>query len=223
VEPHFSPAQLEELMQVDQGAAVSREAVGIFRTPGALQGAIDELLSSGFHRSVLSLLASEAAVVGKLGHIYTKVDVLADDPDVPRAAYVAGEDIGDAEGAIIGGLVYVGATVAVGAVVASGGTLLAAIAGAALAGGAGGLIGSVLAEWLGDHHADYLQEQIDRGGLLLWVQTRDAAREARAVEILGKYSAEKVHVHELPLVAEEAWRSRRQFSLGRHELMIVAR
>ncbi len=191
-------------MQVDQAVDVSREAVGIFHSPQGLQGAIDELLSSGFHRAELSLLASELAVVEKLGHRYAKVDVLADDPAVPRAAYVSTEAIGDAEGALIGGLVYVGATVATGAVVASGGTLLAVIAGAALAGGAGGLIGSVLAKWLGNHHAHYLQEQIERGGLLLWVRTWDAAKEERAVEILTKYSAEKVHVHGLPLVAQDA-------------------
>lgn len=191
-------------MEIDQAAEMSREAVGIFHRPEELQGAIDELLSSGFHRAELSLLASEEAVVEKLGHIYTKVEVLADDPDVPRSAYISTEAIGDAEGALIGGLVYVGATVAAGAVVASGGTLLAVLAGVTLAGGAGGLIGSVLARWLGAHHAHYLQEQIERGGLLLWVRTRDPAREARATEILRKYSAEKVHVHGLPLEAQAA-------------------
>jgi len=191
-------------MEIDQTAELPREAVGIFHSREEFQGAIDKLLRSGFDRAELSLLASEAAVVEKLGHRYAKMDVLADDPDVPRAAYVAGEDIGDAEGGIIGGLFYVGATVAVGAVVASGGALLAAIAGAVLAGGTGGLIGSVLAKWLGGHHAHYLQEQIERGGLLLWVRTRDAAMEARAIEILGKYSAKKVHVHGLPVGAQEA-------------------
>lgn len=191
-------------MEVDQAAEMSREAVGIFHSPDDFQDAIDELLSSGFHRAELSLLASEAAIVEKLGHRYAKVDVLADDPEVPRAAYVSTEAIGDAEGGIIGGLVYVGATVAAGAVVASGGTLLAVIAGVALAGGVGGLIGSVLAKWLGDHHARYLQEQLERGGLLLWVRTRDSAREERAVEILTKYSAKKVHVHGPLLDAEAA-------------------
>lgn len=186
-------------MQVDQDVEVSREAVGIFHSPEALQNAIDELLNSGFDRAELSLLASEAAVAEKLGHRFAKVDELTDDPDVPRAAYVAGEDIGDAEGGIIGGLVYVGATVAAGAVVASGGTLLAAIVGAALAGGGGGLVGSVLAKWLGDHYAHHLQEQIDRGGLLLWVGTRDPASEERAIEILGRYAADDIQVHDLPL------------------------
>ena len=44
-----------------------REAVGVFTSENDLQAAIDELLSSGFHRAELSLLASEEAVNEKLG------------------------------------------------------------------------------------------------------------------------------------------------------------
>jgi hypothetical protein len=114
-----------------------RETIGIFHRSENLQGAIDELLGSGFDRAKLSLLASESAVQEKLGHRYEKVNVLADDPTVPRSAYASTEAIGGAEGGLIGGLVYVGAMVAAGAVVASGGTLTAVIAAAGLAGGAG--------------------------------------------------------------------------------------
>ena len=121
--------------------------------------------------------------------------------DSATAAYVSTESIGDAEGGLIGGLMYVGGVAAAGAVVASGSTLAAAIAAAALAGGVGGLIGSVLAKWVGDHHAHYLQEQLDRGGLLLWVRTWDAEDEMRAVEILRKHSASDAHVHALPAEA----------------------
>ena len=188
-------------MQVGQEDDTVREAVGVFHRSEDLQGAIDGLLSSGFHRAELSLLASEPAVEEKLGHRYEKVSALADDPTVPRAAYVSTEAIGDAQGGLIGGLTYVGAAVAAGAVVASGGTLAAVIAAAALAGGAGGLIGSGLAKWVGDHHAHHLQEQIERGGLLLWVRTRNAEDEERAVGVLRKYSGDHVHVHSLPVIA----------------------
>ncbi|WP_206377554.1 hypothetical protein [Sphingobium sp. TB-6] len=191
-------------MAIDDAADLPREAVGIFHSSEQLQDAIDALLSSGFHRSELSLLASEQAVEEKLGHRYSRVDILADNPDVPRAAFVSTEAIGDAEGGIIGGLVYVGALAAVGAIVATGGTLLAVITGAALAGGAGGLVGSVLAKWLGEHHAHYLEEQIIRGGLLLWVRTRDPASEVRAIDILRKYSADQIHIHSLPHAALDA-------------------
>jgi hypothetical protein len=113
---------------------------------------------------------------------------------------VSTEAIGGAEGGLIGGLMYVGAAAAAGAVVVSGGTLAAGIIAAVLAGGAGGLIGSILAKWVGDHHAHYLQEQMDRGGLLLWVRTWDAEDERRAVEILRRHSGSDVHVHALPAV-----------------------
>ncbi len=174
------------------------EAVGIFHRIEDFQAAIDELLSSGFHRSELSLLASETTVREKLGHPYRNVGALADDPAVPRSAYVSPEAIGDAEGGLIAALVYVGAAAAAGAAVASGGSLAAIVTAVVLTGGTGGLLGTVLAAWLGDYHANYLQEQIDRGGLLLWVRTRRPADERRAVEILKRHSGTEVHVHALP-------------------------
>lgn len=172
-----------------------REAVGFFVTADTLQEAIDDLTSSGFNRAELSLLAADHAVEEKLGHKYRKVAELEDDPKVARCSYVSTESIGDAEGALIGGPLYVAASAAVGVVLASGGTMAAAIIGAALAGGAGGLIGGILAKLVGDRHAHHLQEQLDHGGLLLWVRTWDRAHEKRAVDILKKHSGRDVHVH----------------------------
>ena len=79
-----------------------REAVGIFDNAQSLQAAADELMSSGFDRACLSLVAGHQAVEEKLGHMYEKVDNLEDDPAVPRKAFAAIESLGDAEGAIIG-------------------------------------------------------------------------------------------------------------------------
>jgi outer membrane lipoprotein SlyB len=174
-----------------------REAVGVFHEPDSLQEAIDELLSSGFDRAEISLLASEHAIETKLSHRYRKVAELEDDPRVPRTAYVSLESIGDAEGGLIGGLMYLGAVAAGGAAVASGGTLAGAFLAAAMAGGAGGLFGSALARLIDFHHADYLQRQLDKGGLLLWVHARDTEHEQRAKRILERHSGEDVHVHEL--------------------------
>jgi hypothetical protein len=188
-------------MPGDQEARVVREAVGVFIRSEDLQDAIDELLSSGFHRADLSLLASEHVVKEKLGHRYYKVDALQDDPNVPREAYVSPEAMGDAEGAVIGTLMYVGATAAAGAILVSGGTLAVAIAAVAVGSGAGAMIGSILAIWMGDHHAHYLQEQMEHGGLLVWVRTWTAEGEKRAVEILRRHSASDVHLHALPVAA----------------------
>jgi hypothetical protein len=188
-------------MSDKQEARAIREAVGVFDRPDKLQEAIDDLMSSGFDRAELSLLAAEKTVDEKLGHKYRKIAELEDDPIVPRCCYVSTESIGDAEGGLIGGLMYVGATAAAGAVVATGGTLALVIAAAALAGGVGGLLGSLLAKWVGDHHAHYLQEQLDHGGLLLWVRTWNSDKEKRASEILSRHSGRDVHVHTLPIPA----------------------
>jgi hypothetical protein len=188
----------EAAMTNEREAMGLREAVGVLGSAEALEAAIDELASSGFDRNEISLLATEKAVEKKLGHRYSKVAELEDDETVPRAAYVSTESTGDAEGALIGGLLYVGAIATAGAIVASGGTLAAVITGAALAGGTGGLVGAVLAKLVGDHHARYLQEQIDHGGLLLWVRTTTPEREARATAILARHSGQDVHVHTLP-------------------------
>jgi hypothetical protein len=151
-----------------------REVVGIFASSGDLQMAIDDLLSAGFDRMDLSLLASAAAVDEKLGHRFAKVETIADDQSLPRAAYVSLEAIGDAEGGGIGSLMYIGAMTAAGVVVAAGGS-------------GGGLIGAIVAKWIGSHHAHYLQDQLERGGLLLWVRAPDIAAERRAIDILQRH------------------------------------
>ena len=160
--------------------------------------AIDDLLSAGFDRMDLSLLASAAAVDEKLGHQFVKVETIADDQSLPRAAYVSPEAIGDAEGGVIGALMYIGAMTAAGVVVASGGTLAALVTAVVAAGGSGGLIGGIVAKWIGSHHAHYLQDQLERGGLLLWVRAPDIAAENRAIDILQRHSGLDVHGHTLP-------------------------
>lgn len=174
-----------------------REAVGVFQDAEALEAAVDSLLSHGFDRAEISLLAGERAVEAKLGHVYRRVQELEDDPDAPRRAFVSTAAIGDAQGALIGGLIFLGGAATAGALVATGGSLIGAAVAAALGGGAGGLIGSVLAGLVGDRHAQSLQEQLDRGGLLLWVRTRDAEHEEKALGVLTGAGASDVHVHGL--------------------------
>ena len=175
-----------------------REAVGVFNDAEALETTIDELQSSGFNRALISILAGEDTVKEKLGHMYEESKELEDDPGVPRTAFVSTAAIGDAEGGLAGGLLYVGAVAAVGAVVASGGTLAAAITAAVVGGAGGGAIGTALATLVAKHHADYLQEQIDHGGLLLWVRTMDAEHEEKAKAIMSRHSGQDVHIHDMP-------------------------
>jgi len=182
-------------MSIDCEGTSGCEVVAVFHTAESLESAVDELLSSGFDRAEISLLASERAVEAKLGHRYQRTSELIDLDGVPRTAFVSSAAIGDAEGGLIGGLAYVGATVAAGVAMVAGGAIAATIAAAVVAGGAGGLVGVVLANWLGQHHAAFFEKQLDHGGLLLWVRARSAAQAERAARILGKHCSEKVHVH----------------------------
>ena len=128
-------------MLAEQEACTIGEAVGAFRRIQDFQGAIDDLLNSGFDRSKLSLLASVAAKK-KLRQNYYNISGLAGDPTVRRAVYHSTEAIGVLEGGLIGAL-YSAAVAATGAVVL-GSTLATAIATTAIGAAAGGLIGAIL-------------------------------------------------------------------------------
>jgi hypothetical protein len=43
-----------------------------------------------------------------------------------------------------------------------------------------------------------MEKHLERGGLLLWVRTRDSKHEERAQYILTSSGAEDVHTHLLP-------------------------
>ena len=76
-------------------------------------------------------------------------------------------------------------------------SLRAAVGGAAIAGGVGELIGGAVSKLLDQHHAEYVDQQLARGGLLLWVHTADRDRETRACQILKRQAARDVHVHDV--------------------------
>ena len=179
---------------------ISREAVAVFHDERSLRAAVDELLISGLNRAAINLLAGQQTVEATLRHSYTKVTELEDDPGVPRIAYMGPDSRIEAESVTVGGLAYVGAVVSAGVVVASGGSILAALLAVTIAGGLGGLIGAALAKIIDKHHAHYLQLQLEKGGLVLWVTLSNPDQESRALEILKRLGADDVHVHQLPVI-----------------------
>lgn len=174
------------------------EAVAVFHDVDALDLAVDDLRKAGFKRDDISLLAGEDAVEKKLGHRYERVEDLEDEPGAPRAAYRTRAAVGDRKVVIMDTLTYLPAVLAAGTVVASTGVVAAAVTGTAIA---GALIGTVLARWLGEQHAEYLAEQLDHGGLLLWVRTHDKEQEETAMRILLAHAGTDVHLHQLPAQA----------------------
>lgn len=171
------------------------EAVGVFDSFEAQQAAFYDLRSVGFHHSDISLLGSQEALEEKLGKAYWQAPELADDPNAPRAHFVSEEGIGELEGAIAGGFFFVGSAIAMTALLTPASTLAASIAAVAIGGSPGAVIGTVLARRVGKHHKAYYENQIQHGGILMWVRTRDKEREELAVKILKGHSGHDVHVH----------------------------
>ena len=96
---------------------------------------------------------------------------------------------------------YVGAGVLMGPIAMAGGGVASILGGAAIGGGIGGAIGAVLAAAIGIEHANHIEEQLRRGGLLLWVRVWDLNQKVRALEILTRFSGQDVHVHEFPVAS----------------------
>lgn len=85
------------------------EVVGLFDSMDNLQSAIDDLLTHGFDRSEISLLAEDATAREKVG---AKRSVEIEDSDeAPRISYIENESLNEGKASLIGLLFYVGAIV----------------------------------------------------------------------------------------------------------------
>ena len=187
---------MEPVTRPDQ--PMIRETVGVFHQVADLEASVLELESSGFDRADISLLAAEAVMRKNFGDRYRRTEDLQDDPEAPRTSFVGKPVIGEAQGAAIGAFGYAGALGAAGLVFATGGAAAAAIAATVVGGGAAALVGSALAKWIGDQHAEKIDSQIRQGGLLLWVKTPDGEKESTARRIMSRHAATDVHAHALP-------------------------
>jgi hypothetical protein len=170
----------------------SREAVAVFDDSEKLESAVSELQSKGIDRSNLSFLAHASPTECPPGGLPR----LADDPATPREAPVTDTDL--RQGRVLA--TSLGATVAAfaaaGFAVATGGVAAAAAA-AVAAGGGIGAIGALIGRKLAENEISFLDAQLARGGVLLWVRTPDVDAERRALEVLHRHAAH-VHLNERP-------------------------
>jgi hypothetical protein len=130
-------------------------------------------------------------------HVPNNLRRAADDPATPREPVVSDTDLrqgrvlGTGLAATIAAFAAAGFTVATGGVAAA--TIVAAIAAAGGVGAASTLFGRTLAE----DQTSFLDAQLARGGVLLWVRTRDVPSERNVLDVLRRYS-DHVYLHDLP-------------------------
>lgn len=174
----------------------SREAVGVFPDPITLEAAVNELEKSGFDPAAISVLGADGVVRKRVG-LYRSVAEIEDDARAPRAPFVSRYKRTTDETAAVAFPLYIGGLAGLAAVVASGGALALAIAVAIIGTAAGASLGGLLAGAIAEHHAKQIQQQIEQGGLVLWVKVDDAGAETRALAALEKAGARDVHVHQI--------------------------
>ncbi|OFE11206.1 hypothetical protein PHACT_15310 [Pseudohongiella acticola] len=174
-----------------------REAIAVFIDPDNLKQAVRALLASGVSREQLGLLATEHSVRESLEEFYTFTNNSHEPDKAPVTAFVDKNAANEQQDSLGGSLFFAGTTGAAGAVVASsavfGGALLAALSGVV----AVGLVGALASKIIHQSDADFLQQQIDEGHILLFVRLLDASRERDILETLKNHHASDVKVHEI--------------------------
>ena len=158
------------------------EAIAVFNDPERLEEAVSELQSHGVDRAELSFLTHEGQTPPQ-------------DAALSREAVVTDTDL--RQGRVLGtGLAAtIAAFAATGFTVATGGVAAAVIAAAAAAGGIG-VVSTMIGRGLARDEQSFLDAQLRRGGVLLFVRIPDADIERRALEVLRRHSTH-VHLHEL--------------------------
>jgi hypothetical protein len=184
-------------MASQTGDATLREAVAVFDDEEEMRKAIFELESAGFDRADVSILPPMEAVRRKIGHELYRVEDAEDDPKMPRAVPVGPAAIGAAQGALIGGPIYVGAMVMTISSLIAGKAFSSIVMSGLFGASVGLIIGVLLAIIVKQRHNDHVKDHLDHGGLVLWVHIRDKEHEVRAEKILNSYKehARDIHLH----------------------------
>ncbi|MGD9545071.1 MAG: hypothetical protein AB7F41_14990 [Methylocystis sp.] len=169
------------------------EVVGLFDSVEKLQSAIDDLLTHGFDRSQISLLAEDDAAREKVG---TKSSTEIEDSDeAPRISYIETESLNEGKASLIGLLFYVGAIAGAIAVWTIRGSFAEAIFAGIAAGMVASLIGIGVIKLVQRRQRNWAQAQLARGGLLLWARTWTDDHERAALDAMERNGGHDVHVH----------------------------
>jgi len=174
------------------------EVVGLLPDVHAMEAAVQELLTSGFDRGEVSIMASDnPALAAGDDRALT-----GDDPQLARRAWVEPESRVQGQGALAVALGYVGAVTAAALTLSSGGAVVPVIGGAVFGAGAGAGLGTALGRLFDRRFARRMERQIASGGILVWADCRDDQTEDRAAQVLRRHGAS--HVHALPLRAGQS-------------------
>jgi hypothetical protein len=151
-----------------------RVRVGIFATIASASQAIDGLLAAGIPKNEISVICSDQTREAFFKEF--------PNPPLPTDHLPAAVATGGSVGAVIGGLVGLGALTATGIGVAVAGPLLVALGGGAMA---GSLIGAMSTRGFTKEMADFYDQAVTRGKILVAVEDdRDNTPKLTTVELV---------------------------------------
>jgi hypothetical protein len=177
-----------------------REVAGVFHSYDALDAAADELLQAGFDRADIDVIGDLRVAQRKLGGVYVAAEELADVPLVPRRPYMRREEAAVAASVAAGVLAAAGGLAVTYDIVASGGRPGLAFGAAAVAAlAAGGVATGFVARRLGRKTPPGMEWLVPERGIIIWVRVRTQEQESAAQEILKRYGADAVRVHEIEI------------------------
>lgn len=174
---------------------MTREVAGLFVSAEDLQNAVRDLEGTAFPRQDISVMGSRDDLQNIFGTKTVDPHVAMENPDTPRQALPRSEEKVIGAGAMVGVPAYIGA---MAVALSAGAVSFPAIIGAAVIGGlGGGTLGGIMLKLFGDRDTRHYEEQIEKGGLLLWVRTPDHEREEIAEEIMRRNNGREVHAHDI--------------------------
>jgi len=163
---------------------MSQAVIGLFDSFAQAQTAVNDLISAGFSRDDISVVANNVAgEFDNVTAVHDGINVSQGTGDLVKGAV---------RGGLYGGLTALAATVAIALIpgigpIAAVGPLTAFLAGAGVGAAAGGIIGALTGLGVPEAEAGFYAEGIRRGGTLITVHTSDS-RAIEARDILNRHS-----------------------------------
>jgi hypothetical protein len=161
---------------------MAKALAGFFHTRGEGESAEQALLSAGFTREQISLVAGDTR--GKSTPAIGTVEETGAESEAGQDAWVGGV-VGLAAGAIAVAIPGIGPLIAAG-------PLAGALGGLAVGAAAGGLIGLLRDHGISKEEAEFYAEGVKRGGSLILVHGIPADQTPHAKKILDEHGAIEV-------------------------------
>lgn len=172
-----------------------REAVGVFDNVERLNAAIAELENTAFPRHDISVLGGSHDLEKQFGTPAVNPLLVEDNPDAPRLVPIKPEEKALGAAVLVGVIAYFGGCAA--AVMAASSTKWGILTAITTGSTIGAVIGAIIAIVIGAWMNRRVKNQIQSGGIVVWVRTPGPVRERLAREILRRHGGKDVHIHNI--------------------------